>query len=349
MADGKFRIGFIGAGGIALTHMKYLAAMPDVEIVAAADISERSLAGAKAQYQIEHLYTDHKQMLRDQPTLDAISICTPNGLHAVNSVDASNAGKHVLVEKPMAMNAREARQMLDAAKRNGRHLVVGFQSRFDTRTKLVRDQIRQGNFGNIMYVRAQALRRRGIPNWGVFGRKELQGGGPMIDIGVHILETAHYMMGSPRPVSVTGNTWTYLGNKPSEIASVWPNWDYQTYTVEDLAVGMIRFENGAMLSIEASFVAHIEKDVFNVQLMGERGGATWDDTQIFLDQAGYMMNVRPGYVPQRDPFEYKMRHFVDVCQGTRENEAPGEHGLLVQQMLDGVYQSSETGREVTIE
>src|SRR5688500_12033100 len=251
VSDGKFRIGFIGAGGIALTHMKYLAAMDDVEIVAAADISERSLAGAKAQYQIEHLYTDHKQMLRDQPTLDAISVCTPNGLHAVNSIDVSNAGKHVLVEKPMAMNAREARQMLDAAKRNGKHLVVGFQSRFDTRTKLIRDQILQGNFGNIMYVRAQALRRRGIPNWGVFGRKELQGGGPMIDIGVHILETAHYMMGSPRPLSVTGNTWTYLGNKPSETASVWPNWDYKTYTVEDLAVGMIRFETGAMLSIEA--------------------------------------------------------------------------------------------------
>ena len=349
MSDGKFRIGFIGAGGIALTHMKYLAAMDDVEIVAAADISERSLAGAKAQYQIEHLYTDHKQMLRDQPTLDAISVCTPNGLHAVNSIDASNAGKHVLVEKPMAMNAREARQMLDAAKRNGKHLVVGFQSRFDTRTKLIRDQILQGNFGNIMYVRAQALRRRGIPNWGVFGRKELQGGGPMIDIGVHILETAHYMMGSPRPLSVTGNTWTYLGNKPSETASVWPNWDYKTYTVEDLAVGMIRFETGAMLSIEASFVAHIEKDVFNVQLMGEKGGAVWDETKIFLDHAGYMMNVTPGYVPQRDAFQYKMRHFVDVCQGKRENESPGEHGLLVQQMLDGVYQSSETGREVTIE
>src|SRR5688572_28265825 len=157
VSDGKFRVGFIGAGGIALTHMKYLAAMPDVEIVAAADISERSLAVAKAQYQIEHLYTDHKVMLREQPTLDAISVCTPNGLHAVNSIDASNAGKHVLVEKPMAMNAREARQMLDAAKRNGKHLVVGFQSRFDTRTKLIRDQIRQGNFGNIMYIRAQAL------------------------------------------------------------------------------------------------------------------------------------------------------------------------------------------------
>jgi predicted dehydrogenase len=157
------------------------------------------------------------------------------------------------------------------------------------------------------------------------------------------------MIGSPRPLSVTGKTWTYHGNKPSEVASVWPNWDYKTYTVEDLAVGMIRFDNGAMLTIEASFVAHIERDVFNIQLMGECGGATWDETQIFLDQGGYMMNSKPGYVPQRDPFEYKMRHFVEVCQGTRENESPGEHGLLVQKMLDGVYQSAESGREVNLE
>src|SRR6185437_15906252 len=129
----------------------------------------------------------------------------------------------------MAMTAAEGQQMLDAAKKAGKQLIVGFQSRFDPKTKLVRDQISAGTFGNLLYVRAQALRRRGIPNWGVFGRKDLQGGGPMIDIGVHILETAHYMMGSPRPVSAFGNAWTYMGNKPSDVASVWPGWDYQTY------------------------------------------------------------------------------------------------------------------------
>jgi predicted dehydrogenase len=346
----KFRVGFIGAGGIAMTHMKYLAAMSgDVEIVAAADISERALAGAKAQYNIPHVYTDYRQMLREQSEMAAVSICTPNGLHAPNTIDALTAGKHVLVEKPMAMNASEAQSMLDAARKNSRHLIVGFQSRFDPRTKLIRDHVREGTFGNILYVRAQALRRRGIPNWGVFGRKELQGGGPMIDIGVHILETAHFMMNSPRPVAVSGNAWTFLGNKPSEVASVWPNWDYKTYNVEDLAVGMIRFDNGAMLTIEASFVAHIEHDVFNVQVMAERGGANWENSQIFTDHGSYMMNMSPAFVPRWDPFEYKMKHFVEVCQGKRENESPGEHGLLVQKMLDGVYASAERGREVSIE
>src|SRR5688572_192940 len=340
---------FIGTGWVGDHQMKHLSKVEGVECTAAADVSEATLGRFKAAWNPKYSFSDYRQMLREVKELDAVSVCTPNGLHAENAIAALQAGFHVLVEKPMAMNAREAQRIMDAAKASGKQLVIGFQHRFDPKTKFIRDQIASGSFGKILYVRAQALRRRGIPNWGVFGRKDLQGGGPMIDIGVHILETAHYMMGSPRPVTVTGNTWTYLGNKPSEIASVWPNWDYTTYTVEDLAVGMIRFENGAMLSIEASFVAHIEKDGFNVQLMGERGGATWDDTQIFLDQAGYMMNVRPGYVPQRDPFQYKMRHFVEVCQGKRENESPGEHGLLVQQMLDGVYQSSETGREVTVE
>jgi predicted dehydrogenase len=150
-------------------------------------------------------------------------------------------------------------------------------------------------------------------------------------------------------VAVTGNTWTYHGNKPSDVRSQWPNWDYQTYNVEDLAVGMIRFDNGSILTIEASFVAHIEKDVFNIQILGEKGGGIWDPAQIFKDQNGYMVNSTPGFMPQIDHFLMKMKHFVDVCQEKRTNESPGEHGLMVQKMLDGVYASADAGREVPIE
>lgn len=344
-----FRVGFIGAGGIALTHMHYLSKLEGVQIAAASDVSEKALAKAVDQYKIPATFSDYAAMLKEVPDLDAVSVCTPNGLHAANTIAALNAGKHVMVEKPMAMNAREGRQMLDAAKKAGKQLIVGFQSRFDPKTRFIRDQVDAGAFGKIMYVRAQALRRRGIPNWGVFGRKDLQGGGPMIDIGVHILETAHYLMGSPDPVSVTGNTWTYMGNKPSDVRSVWPNWDYKTYTVEDLAAGMIRFKNGAILTIEASFVAHIEKDVFNVNVMGEKAGANWEDSQIFADQNGYMLDMKPGYLAKWDHFEYKMKHFVEVCRDGRTNESPGEHGLLVQKMLDGVYESAAAGKEVTLD
>src|SRR5205823_6035915 len=196
-------------------------------------------------------FNDYKQMLKEVSSgaggVDAVDVCTPNGLHAENTIAALEAGNHVIVEKPMAMSSREGQAMLDASKKAGKQLIVGFQHRFDAKTKLIRDQIHANSFGKVLYVRAQALRRRGVPNWGVFGRKELQGGGPMIDIGVHILETAHYMIGSPKPVSASAGVWTYMGNKASEVASVWPGWDYQTYNVEDLACGFIRFDTGAVL------------------------------------------------------------------------------------------------------
>src|SRR5258708_2765192 len=133
------------------------------------------------------------------------------------------------------MNAIEGKAMLAAAKKAKKHLVIGFQHRFEPKSAVIKRQIDDGEFGKICYVRCQALRRRGIPNWGVFGRKDLQGGGPMIDIGVHIMKTAHYLIGSPKPISASGNIYTYLGNKPMQALANWPNWDHKTYTVEDLA------------------------------------------------------------------------------------------------------------------
>lgn len=343
------RVAFIGSGGISRTHTGYFNKMKGVSVVACADIAPAALDWYKTNQKVEHLFSDYNEMLREVgDQIDAVSVCTPNGVHREAAVAALNAGKPVLGEKPMAMNAVEAQEIADAAKANGVEFVIGFQHRFEPRSKVLRDQIQSGAFGKILYVRAQALRRRGIPNWGVFGRKELQGGGPMIDIGVHIIEASHNIIGNPKPVSATGNTFTYIGDKPSEVASQWPGWDYKTFTVEDLAVGMIRFDTGAMLTIESSFSAHIEKDVFNIQIMGEKGGAIWDGSQIFTDTNGYMLNATPGFVPKYDYWEYKMRHFVEVVRDGRTNEAPAEHGVMVQKMLDGVYASAAAGKEVEI-
>jgi predicted dehydrogenase len=342
-----FKLGLIGAGGIAHAHVNSIKKVAGVEVVAAADVSEKALANMKEKFGVR-TYGDYKEMLAKEKDLDAVSVCTPNGLHAENTIAALNAGKHVIVEKPMAMNAAQGQAMVDAAKKAGKQLVVGFQYRFDGKTRVIKQQIDAGVFGKPLYVRCQALRRRGIPNWGVFGRKDLQGGGPMIDIGVHVMEMAHYVLGSPRPIAASGNTWTYLGNKPMEALTGWANWDYKTYTVEDLAVGLIRFENGAMLSIEASFAAHIEKDIWNFTLMGEKGGASWDPCEIYKDEHGYMFNEKPHYVGGGDIFDAKMRHFVEVCRDGATNVSSGEHGLMVQKMLDGVYGSAEKGGEVTI-
>lgn len=350
-ADQKLRVAFIGAGGIAGTHMRYFSNMPDVELVAASDVVETSVKRRCNEFNIPNGYLDYEQMLKEVE-VDAVSVCTPNGLHAPCTIAALEAGRHVLVEKPLAMNAVEGQQMLDAAARNNRKLVIGFQHRYEARTNFIRKAVKNGDLGKVLYGRVQALRRRGIPNWGVFGRKDLQGGGPLIDIGVHVIETAHFAMGSPRPIAATGAIHTYLGNRESSVVSQWPNWDHKTYTVEDLAVGHIRFDNGATLSVEASFAAHIEKNEWNFTLMGEKGGATWDPPSLFTDANDHMVNTAPHWLPTgaaADPFRQKMRNFVDHVLYEKETMAPAEHGLMVQKMLDGLYASAAEGREVAID
>ena len=343
----KLRVAFIGAGGIAGTHMGYLAEMEDVEMIAAADVVQASAEGRREEYGMAAAFVDYKKMLKEMKP-DAVCVCTPNGLHAPCSIAALNAGAHVIVEKPMAMNAREAQRMVEAAKRNRRKLVIGFQYRFDPKTQYIKNALDAGRIGKVVYTRIQALRRRGIPNWGVFGRKELQGGGPLIDIGVHLMETAHYLMGSPTPVAASGSTYTYLGDKQTDVRSMWPDWDYKTYTVEDLAVGQIRFANGSTMQIESSFAAHIERNLWNVTIMGEKGGASWDPPGLFSDDSGYMTNSSPNWLPAEDPFRLKMRNFVDHVLYGKKSIAPGTDGLMVQKMLDGIYASAEKMREVAI-
>jgi len=347
----KLRMAIIGCGGIAQTHLKVLEDFPDVEIVAGVDPSPDRLRIMEEKWGVKKTYKDWKQMLAEVKP-DAVSICTPNGVHAAPAIDASNAGCHVIVEKPMAMNPQQCEQMIAAAKKAGKKLAVGFQFRYHPNTEFLLRARDEGTFGNIMFMKCQALRRRGIPNWGVFGQKEKQGGGPMIDIGVHVMEMAHYLMGSPRPVAAAGNTWTYLGNKPSQVTSMWPDWDYKTYTVEDLAIGQVRFENGSVLHIEASFAGHIEKDEWNFTFIGDKGGGKWDPPMIFTDRAGTMVNEVPGWISTKTDFgalfASKLRNFVDACLKDTPLRAPGEAGLAVQKMLDGVYRAAEAGKEVPI-
>jgi predicted dehydrogenase len=350
----KLRYAVIGAGGIAGAHMGPLSQRDDIEFVALAD----PFPGKKKQYAEQYkipasgLYEDYQKMLKEvQP--DAVSVCSPNGMHAENTIAALQAGADVIVEKPMAATVKQAQDMVDLAKKLKRKLVIGFQYRYSPRVSFLKNAIDAGQFGNVLFGRVQALRRRGIPNWGVFGRKDVQGGGGLIDIGVHALEMCHYTMGSPKPVAATGATWTYLGNKPSnKIQSQWSGWDYKTYTVEDLAIGSIRFDNGAVVHIEAGFAAHIEKGVWNFQLMGEKGGGNYDPCIINRDDIGHMVDTRPNWMKPDgfgDMFGYKMNAFVEHVLHNTPTIAPAEAGLAVQKMLEGIYQSAESGgREVAI-
>jgi len=350
-AGKKLRIAIVGCGGISDLHIRTLKNMPDVDVVAGVDTRPERLEWLKNTHGISATFSDWNEMLKTVKP-DAVDVCTPNGLHAQAAIDALNAGCHVETEKPMAMTPNECEKMIAAAEKNNRKLAVGFQYRFHPTTRFLLKARDEGDFGKVMFVKCQALRRRGIPNWGVFGQKDLQGGGPMIDIGVHVIEMAHYIMGSPKPVAASGNTWTYLGNKPSTVASMWPNWDYKTYTVEDLAIGQIRFDNGALLQIESSFVAHIEKDIWNFTLMGEKGGCSWDPAAVFTDRAGHMINYIPTHTGDGSfaaLFDYKLRNFVDACLYNKPLEAPGQAGLAIQKIIDGIYRSAAAGNEVKID
>ncbi len=350
--DKKLRLAFIGCGGICQTHVAAISRIPELEIVAGCDINPERLEEMKNNHGITSLYEKWDDMLREVKP-DVVDVCTPNGVHAPAAIAALNAGCHVIVEKPMAMSPAECEEMIAAAKKNGKLLCAGFQQRYNPRSQFMKKLQEAGDIGDIMYVKCQALRRRGVPNWGVFGQKDKQGGGPLIDIGVHIIECAHYCMGEPKPVAATGNVWTYMGNKPSDVWSVWPNWDWKTLTVEDLAIGHIRFENGAIMQIESSFCAHIPEDVMNFTVMGTKGGYNWQTGTFYTDHAGAMINATAAYMPSTDftaLFVSKLQDFTNaILQGTPLT-APGEEGLAVQKILDGIYRSAaEGGKEVAID
>lgn len=343
----KIRLGLVGAGRIAKRQIESLRMNPDVEIAAICARNPDNLKHVCECYSIPRFTIDFEELL-SQKDIDAVSICTPNNLHCAQTLDALESGKHVLVEKPMARTVQEAELMEEASRRTGKLLQVGFQERFSPAARAVKAQIDGGFLGDPIYVRVQALRRRGIPNWGVYGRKDVQGGGPLIDIGVHMLEMAHYLIGAPVPVSASGAAYRYFGSRKDETVCRWPDWDWENYDVEDLAAGFIRFDTGCTLSIETSFVAHIEKNIFSVQIMGTAGGATTDPLRFHSDSNGYMLDSVPAHIHETSGFDYKLAHFIDCIRNGNPCEATARDGILIQKMIEGLYRSAEVGNEVTV-
>ena len=347
----KIRWAFIGCGGISQAHISAIKEIPEIEIVGGSDLlvdrleKFTELTGCKA------VYTDYKKMLAALKP-DAVDVCTPNGVHMPATIAALNAGCHVITEKPMAMNPDECEAMIAAAKKNGKLLCCGFQMRYHPYCTLFRKALEAGDIGDILYAKVHALRRRGVPNWGVFGQKALQGGGPMIDIGVHMIEGAHYCMGAPKPVAASGNCWTFLGDRKSEVFSIWPNWDYKTYTVEDLAVGQVRFANGALMQIESSFCTHIAEDVNYFEIQGTKGGFNFKTGELYTDHAGAMYNCHPAFIPSVEFgafFVAKLKNFADAILKGTPLTSPAEDGYTVQKIIDGIYRSAALkGKEVAI-
>lgn len=343
-------VGIIGSGGIARgAHMPAYKAMENegVRIVAVSDVSDEARDRAASEFDVPHRYTNYQDLL-NRDDVQAVSVCTPNFLHLQPTLDALAAGKHVLVEKPLAMNAQEGNAMVEAADRSGKKFQVGFMQRWQSGAQALKRFIDAGEMGEIYYTRAQALRRRGIPGWGVFTQKDKQGGGPLIDIGVHILDLSLWLMGHPKPVSASGKCYTKFGTRPG-VLGLMGQWDPEKYTVEDLGVGFIRFDNGATLSLEASFAANIEKEVFTTELLGTEGGCSYNPTRMFFERHKTLIDATPASLPTAKAHEAEIRAFIQCIRDDTEPMVTGRQGLMVTQIMDAIYRSSDEGREVPVE
>lgn len=346
--SGKVKVGIIGSGGIARgAHIPGYKACPDCEVIAVCDSVEEVVKKAAQDFDIPMVFTDYKKLLAVEE-IDAVSICTPNYLHAKPSIMASNAGKHVLCEKPIAMNGKEGQAMVDAAKANSTLLFVGLNLRFGAASQALKRWVDAGELGEAYYARAMALRRRGIPGWGVFGQKDKQGGGPMIDIGVHILDLTLYLMGHPKAVAASGQCYAKFG-KRDDVIGLMGQWDTKTFTVEDWAAGFVRLENGATLTIESSFCANLETDVFNAVILGDKGGLQFSPTKMMTERQRMLLVIEPQSLPEARTHEAEMKAFIAAIRtGERSPLATGEEALNVQKILDAIYLSSDRGKEVII-
>ncbi len=352
---GPIGIAFIGAGGIARkSHMpayKKLEAEGKARVIAVCDVNPEAARAAAAEFDVPHVFTDYAEMLR-RDDVDAVAVCTPNYLHKQPVLDAFAAGKHVLCEKPLAINGVEGAEMVAAGHRAGRQLQVGLNVRFGAAPRAIKRFIDDGKIGEIYYARAHALRRRGAPGWGVFTQKDKQGGGPLIDIGVHILDLTLWLMGYPEPASVTGATYTKFGTREGVIGLL-GQWDPKTFTVEDFAAGFVRFQNGATLTLESSFLANLERNEMNTHIFGTEGGAflnplDGDSTRIYREESGTLTDSTPVFLPAVNTHEAEIRAFVQALLDDTPVPVPGEQGLMVTRILDALYASSETGREVPL-
>ena len=342
------RVGIIGAGNITrYAHIPGYQAQKDVELVAICDIVPGKAAEMAKEFKIPRAYDSYAEMLAKEK-LDAVSVCTPNAAHKETTLAALNAGAHVLCEKPIAMNLAEGRAMVSAARKLGKVLQIGLHWRFTSAAQTLKRFIDAGELGDIYYGEATCMRRRGIPGWGVFTQKKLQGGGALIDIGVHTLDHTMWLMGNPKPVSVMGATYAAFG-KRKDVVSIWGLWDPAKFDVDDMGVGFVRFENGATLILRASWAANIEKEFSETRILGTQGGAFMPPLRIYKEMHQTLVDVTPAFLPEVKPHTKEIEHFIACVRGETECLVVPEQVLDVQAVLDAIYRSAETGCEVRLD
>lgn len=353
-----YRIAIIGCGGIANgKHMPSLSKLGNVEMVAFCDIvTERAHDAANKYGKGEaRVYADYRELLQDG-SIDIVHVCTPNDSHAEITIAALESGKHVMCEKPMAKTAADARRMVEAAKRTGRKLTIGYNNRFRSDSQHLQRLCADGELGEIYFAKAHAIRRRAVPTWGVFLDEEKQGGGPLIDIGTHALDLTLWMMNNYKPKVVLGTSYHKLSQRENA-ANAWGPWDPSTFTVEDSAFGMITMQNGATIMLESSWALNsLEVDEAKCTLCGTEGGADMKDglringeknsrlftTNVELNAGG--VAFYDGAVDNAQDLE--MRLWIEAIDKDIEPVVTPEQACVVSEILEAIYESARTGKAV---
>jgi len=348
----KVKIGVIGVGSISDSHLQAYENNKDVEIFAICDLNkERAEAKAK-RYGASLVFTDYNELLA-HPEIDAVSICTWNNTHAPISIAALRAGKNVLVEKPLCKTVEEALAVQKAVQETGKILQVGFVRRYDANAKMIKEFAEKGEFGEFYYAKTSSIRRFGNPG-GWFSDIERSGGGPLIDIGVHVIDLCWYLMGRPKLKSISANTYRKLGNRSNiKHLSAYQAADFDPTknTVEDMANAIIRFQNGASLVVDVSFTLHAKQDETTIKLFGDRGGVELEPATIIVTEKNdTILNI----TPQTDSpafsfggaFQNEINHFVNCVQTGSQPISPVEDGVEIMKILCGIYESAEKGQEI---
>ena len=354
-----YKVGIIGLGGIAKgAHMTAYKRMDNVKVVALCDIVPEKIEAFKKRFDLPDdipSFTDYHELL-DMEGLDYVDICTPNYLHSVIAVDALNKGLNVFTEKPDAVSVAEVTRMKEAADRSGKVLMAMRNNRHRNTAKYLKQYIADGNMGDIYCGRCGWIRRRGIPGkGGWFTTKEQSGGGPLIDLGVHMIDLAIWLMGNPAPVAVTGCTYRKFADtdvSDSINSSFGEKKAGGIFDVEDLAMGFIRFDNGACLQIEFSWASNIKEEDNFVELRGTKSGAKISmqkGLEIFSESYGQLTDITPRVddlkgIPQH---EANLRHFLDVLDGAKPDFVPVQ-GVNMIKILEAIYRSAEAGHEIAL-
>lgn len=345
----EIRIGIIGTGGIAGSHIDQYKKIPGVRIVGGADIIPGKAEAFFQRWGVPDAkaFEDYRELLQED--IDAVSICTYNVAHYQPTMDSLAAGKDVLLEKPMSVTLDESIDMVRAARKSGKILSIGFQSRFDPGIMKAREIAQSGQLGQIYYVETGGGRRRGIPGR-TFVFRSTAGGGAMLDIGCYSIDTAMYVLGHPKPLTVSAYLSNYFGTSPiySKRAS-WGGVDPEKFDVDDFGAAMIRLEGGICFLLKMSWAMHMDT-LGPIMWLGTEGGLKLENgLKLYHDQAELEAQTELQLPKGRDRWNQKVSSFVEAVREGKPAPIPADEVLFSQAILDGIYRSAELGKEVTIE